>query len=100
MLKFYVDKDRERQHELNSLREEITRLTVRLNEEGRKTESIERSYNIQNDKFANYFRVKNVPKIEGIHPFKVWKRNIWYCSQEAQLLERSSLHIYHSRVSE
>ena len=96
--KFYVERDRERQHELVNLREEITRLTVRLNEGGRKFESIERNYFIQSEKLAHYFRVKNIQRIEGIHPFKLWRRNVRYCSQN-YLLERSSLHMYRSKVS-
>ena len=95
--KFYSDKDRQRQYEVTSLRKELTRLTVRLNEKERSIDSLEHRCRIQNEKLAQTFLMNKAFRIRGGHPFQIWKNHVGH-GIEHRLLERSSHRLYHSRV--
>ena len=68
------EQEKERQKDVTKLREEITRLTLRLHAEEER--SIRQNVRLasRNEKIAHNHKMKNVPKIHGKHVMAIWRQ--------------------------
>ena len=75
-MKLYDDKDRERQKDISKLREEITRLTVRLHEEGSHKNLLHSRLVARNEYLARYHQLLSFRRGGVERVLIVWRKYV------------------------